>query len=147
MKKLLLVLSLFLLLTGCKSKNIDLSLNEIMDKVYEGYNDELILERTEINNENIERFLGTKDIEYTEALASEPIIGSIAHSAVLIRVKDESKINEVKELIKKSVNPRKWVCVWVEDDEVKILNKGNLILLVMVKDNPDILVNNFNNIK
>jgi len=48
----------------------------------------MMLMNTEVNEENVEYFLGTKDIEYEEALASEPGIGSIAHSVVLVRVKD-----------------------------------------------------------
>ena len=36
--------------------------------------------------------------------------------------------------IKENVNPRKWICVGVEKEDVIVKNKGNLIILIMVKD-------------
>ena len=54
---------------------------------------------TEVTEENIEYYLGTKDIEYKEALASESGVGSIAHSVVLVRMKDGSDIEDAKQKI------------------------------------------------
>lgn len=123
-------------LTGCGSKNIDGSLEDIMAKVYQDIpeDERPMLANTEINEENIEYYLGTKDIEYTEALASEPMMGSIAHSVVLVRVEDNTDVEEVKTAIKENVDTRKWVCVGVEKDDLIVKNKGNLIILIMVED-------------
>ena len=38
--------------------------------------------------------------------------------------------------IKEKVNPRKWICVGLEDEDVVIENKGDLIIVIVV-DNPD----------
>lgn len=123
--------------TGCGSKNIEGSLEDIMTKLYAGIPEDqrpMMLMNTEVNEENVEYFLGTKDIEYEEALASEPGIGSIAHSVVLVRVKDGANVDAIEEKIEKSINPRKWVCVGVEEDDVIVESEGNLIALIMIED-------------
>ena len=119
-------------LTGCGEKNVEGSLEEIMDKVYASIPEDerpMMLMNTEVTKENVEMYLGTKDIEYEEALASESGVGSIAHSVVLIRVKDNADVESIKEKIEKNVNPRKWICV--EAEEVEVESKGNLIILIM----------------
>lgn len=135
MKKILLVFTamfLVLTLTGCGEKNVEGSLEEIMDKVYATIPESerpMMLMNVEVNKENVEMYLGTSDIEYEEALASESATGSIAHSVVLVRVKDNANVELIKEKIENSVNPRKWICV--EADEVEVESKGNLIILIM----------------
>ena len=135
MKKVLLVIIMFVLcltLTGCKDKNVEGSLEEIMTKVYSTLKQDetpMMLTNTQITEENVEAYLGTADIKFKEALASESATGSIAHSVVLIRVDEKTNVEQVKEKIENSVNPRKWICVDAEDVEVE--SKGNLILLVM----------------
>lgn len=140
MKKIFLVLVMCVLcfsLTGCGSKNVEGTLEEIMTKVYAGIPEEerpMMLMNTEVNEENIAYYLGTSDIEYDEALASESGVGSIAHSVVLVRVKDNADIESIKDKIEDNVNPRKWICVGVEEDDIIVENKGNLIILIMVED-------------
>lgn len=141
MKKIsLLFVLLFaiLLITGCKKvENVEGTLTEIVDKVYKDLpadHTPMGLGNIELNDENIENFIGTKDIEYTEAIARESAIGSIAHSVVLIRTKDNADIESIKEKIKESVDPRKWVCVGVEKEDVIIKNKGNLIIVIIIED-------------
>ena len=151
----LVVLMAGLLLTGCgdkeevASENISGSLDEIMDKVYSQLPEENtpMLGRMEVTAENVEGFLGTADIEFEEALASEPMISAIPHSVVLVRVKDESKVQEVMEQIKENVNPRKWVCVEVPEDEVIVKNKGNLIILIMVAEGSEEIEAGFDSLK
>ena len=115
MKKIILglciVLSVFIM-TGCgqKEKNIEGTLEEIMTKVYAGISDDelpMMLSNVEVTDENIENYLGTKDINYQEALASESMVGSIAHSVVLIRINEGANIEDAKTLIKEKANPRK----------------------------------------
>lgn len=149
MKKILLfVTALFIsvTLTACgKNKNVTGTLEEIMDKVYADIPQEerpMMLTNIPIDSENIEFYLGTSDIEYEEALASESGVGSIAHSVVLVRVKDNANIEAIKEKIENSVNPRKWVCV--EAEEVEVENKGNLIILIMSSEkNAEKIENSF----
>ena len=135
MKKILVLLTalvLTLTLAGCGEKNVQGSLEDIMDKVYASIPEEerpMMLMNTEVTEENVEMYLGTADIEYEEALASESGVGSIAHSVVLVRVKDGANVEVIKEKIENSVNPRKWICV--EAEEVEVESKGNLIILIM----------------
>ena len=145
-----LVLTMFMV-TGCGSKNVEGKLEDIMDKLYADIAEDNRpggLTNMEINDENIESFIGTNKVEYTEAIASESMMGSIAHSVVLLRVKDASKIEEYKEEIRENVNPRKWVCVGVEKDEVIIENKGDLLVVIIVqdKDNRQKIADAFNNL-
>ena len=127
-----------LLFTGCgekKEKNLEGSLADIMNKVYDGVEAEMpMLLQTELNDENIEYFLGTTDIDYKEGLASEPMMSSIAHSVVLVRMNEGANIEEAKEKIKKSVNPRKWICVEVSENDVIVDSRGDIIILIMVND-------------
>lgn len=138
MKKVLslIVLMIFVFgLTGCGNRNISGTLEEIMDKVYATIPEEerpMMLMNTEVTKENVEMYLGTSNIEFEEALASESATGSIAHSVVLIRVKDNANVELIREQIEESVNPRKWICV--EADEVEVESKGNLIILIMTSE-------------
>lgn len=151
-----LVLSLGLILVGCgknevsKQTNIEGSLDELMTKVYAQIPENErpnALTNIEVNAENVEGFLGTADIKYDEALASESMIGSIAHSVVLVRVAEDANVEEVKKQIKDNVNPRKWICVGVEEDQVIVKNKGNLVILIMAAENSDKLEAGFDSLK
>jgi len=111
MKKLcLLLVSLFaLFVSGCGVQNVEGTLEEIMAKVYEEIPEEerpMMLTNMEVNDENIEGFIGTSDIEYEQILASESAVGSIAHSVVLIRTKENADVSAIKETILENVNPR-----------------------------------------
>ena len=107
-------------LTGCGSENIEGTLEDLMTNVYSGISEaeRPMLMNTEVTEENIEYYLGTTDIEYEEALASEPMMGSIAHSVVLVRTKDNTDIEAIKTKIKENIDHRKWICVWVEEEDV-----------------------------
>ena len=131
------------LVTGCGEKNVEGSLDELMasvySDVYEGVADDQKPMLGTINvlqdaPDNIEYYIGTKEIEYEEIFVSEPMMGSIPHSVVLVRMKDGADINAAKTKIKDTVNPRKWVCVGVEAEDVIVKSKGDLIILIMVKD-------------
>ncbi len=147
---LLLAVSLsFIGFAGCgKKENIAGNLEEIMSKVYEGIPEEkrpMYLENMEITKENIEGFLGTKDIDFKEAIASESMTGSIAHSVVLVRMNNLKDVEDAKSKIKNNINPRKWICVGVEN--VLIENRGDLIIVVLDDENGEKILNNFKNLK
>lgn len=133
---------------GNTDKNIEGSLDSIMEKLYSGISEDDLpmLSNTEVTSENIEYYLGTSDIKYTEGLASEPLMTSIAHSVVLLRVENNSNVKEIAEKIKSNVDPNKWICVGVDEQNVRVETRGNLILLVMVDDKADTIVNNFKNL-
>lgn len=123
-------------LTGCGSDEVSGNLEDLMTKLYQEIpeDENPALMNTEVIGENVEYFLGTTDIEYEEGLASEPMMGSIAHSVVLLRAKENANIEEIKNKIKENVDPRKWICVEVAKEDVIVKNRGNLIILIMVED-------------
>ena len=86
---------------------------------------------TEITKENSEYYLGIPNMEFAEALASEPMMNAQAHSICLVRVKEGDDAKAIAEQIRTSVNPRKWICVGVERDDVITAVRGDLILLVV----------------
>lgn len=131
------------LLSGCSNDNLEGSLEDIMNNlnnyVYEGLADDQKPMLGNINvstdmQDNIEYYIGTKDIEYKEILASEPMMGSMAYSVVLVRMKDGADIESAKKAILDNVDPRKWICVEVPKEDVIVKNRGNLIILIMVEN-------------
>lgn len=138
------------LFIGCgkNQSNIQEPLSDIMKKLYENISeDEMpLLETVEVTKENQEYYLGNVSFNYQEALASEPVMSSIAHSVVLIRLKDTKNIESIKKEIKEKVDPNKWICVGVEDKNVIVVSKGNLILLVMDDEYATQIRDNFLNL-
>lgn len=141
------ICSLFI---GCgkNQSNIQEPLSDVMKKLYENISeDEMpLLETVEVIKENQEYYLGNVSFNYQEALASEPVMSSIAHSVVLIRLKDTKNIESIKKEIKEKVDPNKWICVGVEDKNVIVVSKGNLILLVMDDEYATQIRDNFLNL-
>ena len=75
-KLLILITSIVLILTGCGVKHVDGELEDIMDRLYNGISEEelpMMLQNTELTEENIENYIGTKDIKWSEAIVSESI--------------------------------------------------------------------------
>lgn len=138
------------LFIGCgkNQSNIQEPLSDVMKKLYENISeDEMpLLETVEVTKENQEYYLGNVSFNYQEALASEPVMSSIAHSVVLIRLKDTKNIESIKKEIKEKVDPNKWICVGVEDKNVIVVSKSNLILLVMDDEYATQIRDNFLNL-
>ena len=136
-------------LTGCGTteKNIEGTLPEIMEKLYEGISDDekpMALDNIELNSDNFESY-AFANVNYKEALASESKVGSIAHSVVLIRVKNASEAESAVSSIKEKANPSKWICVTAENTYV--LSKGDLVVLIMANDLAPKIKENFENLK
>lgn len=136
---ILLVCATLLPLTGCGEKNVEGTLNEIIEKIYADIPSEEMpmienLDVLKMVPGNLTYYIGTEDIEYEAVLASEPMMSSIAYSVVLVRMKDGADIEAAKKEIKENVNPRKWGCVEVPEEDVIVKSKGDLIILIMVAD-------------
>ena len=71
--------------------------------------------------------------------------GSIAHSVVLIRLEDAKDATKAVEDIKKNADPRKWICV--EAENVYVLSKGDLVVLIMSNELAPKIKENFENLK
>lgn len=127
-----------------------MSLQDVMNALYEGIaEDDLPMfgEDVVITKENADWYLGTTEAVYDEGLAREPMISSIAHSTVLLRVEDEGEIDETMELIRNSINTNKWICVGIDPSELVLEKKGNIILMVIDAIGiRDTLVTNFENL-
>lgn len=67
--------------------------------------------------------------EGAAAVSADAMIGSIAHSVVLMRLPDGSDVEGIAKQVKDNADPRKWICVEAEKTIVK--TNGNLVLLVM----------------
>ena len=91
-------------------------------------------------------YLGTEDVAFEAGLASESAITSQAHSVVLLRLADGADVDAVKSKLAESVDPRKWICVGVADENVKIDSVGNLVCVIMDDENADYYLENFRSI-
>ncbi|MBR5265899.1 MAG: hypothetical protein IKV63_04730 [Clostridia bacterium] len=104
----------------------------IMNKLYDGLTpgeDCPMVGQMEIDGESSAYYVGIENLSCKQALASEAMIGAIAHSLVLIEVEDGTDIASLKAEIRENINPRKWICVGVERDEVVIENVGNIVFV------------------
>ena len=154
MKKLLCLFSILFLslgVVGCgkkvETKNIEGSLEEIMVKLYAGIKEEempMMVENTPLTEENFQYYAFT-NAKYKEAIASESMTGSVAHSVVLIRLEDSKDAETVVKEIKEKADPRKWICV--EAEKLYVLNKGDLVVLIMSNELADTIKTNFENLK
>lgn len=130
------LLMLSLVLVGCgtakeENKNIEGSLTDIMAKLYDGVAEDempMMLDNVTLDEENFE-YYAFADVKYKEAIASESMTGSIPHSVVLIRLEDAKDADAAVKDIKEKADPRKWICV--EAENVEVLSKGDLVVLIM----------------
>ena len=99
----------------------------------------------EISDDMKNYFLGTEEIEFTEALAAEPMIGVMPHSIVVFRVAEGTDVDAVVKLVKENADPRKWICVGVEDDQLLVSSIGNTIALV-IDENSEAIMEIFKNL-
>ena len=105
-------------------------MNEVVDKLYVGLEDNMpMVGSTEITKDNMKSYIGIDNLDIKEGVASEALIGSIAHSVVVLRVSDKVDVEKAKNDIKENANPRKWVCV--EAEKVIVKSKGDVIILIM----------------
>lgn len=117
------------------SEQLDGNLSDIMSWLYEnadlsedfraGLDSFETLEMTEDLDVSL---LGTDEIEYTEGVASMPMISPNAYQCVLLRV-EEDNVDTVKQQLKDNADLNKWVCVSAET--LLIESRGNVILFVM----------------
>ena len=147
MKKLWILLCVFtVLITGCgrAETQVEGTLEELMEKVYAGTEEDMpALVQTEVTEENAAYFLGTEEVAFDQALASEPMINAIAHSVVLLRLKDGADAQTAVQMIQDHAQPDKWICVGVDPNHVYVENRGNLVILIMDDIAPDKLLENF----
>jgi len=113
--------------------NIDeMSCEDIVGVIYKGSDEYAPMTGiTEITPDNSEYYVGIANLETEQAVASEAMISSIAHSIVVMRFAEGTDIDAMKTDIKAKVNPRKWICVGVDDDKVIVDSIGNVVVLIL----------------
>lgn len=148
MKKLLTLLTICVLVlsvAACAEKpapgsdTLEGSLEDILDQIYasEGLREDFKayakdgLMVQEITADNMEYHLGKTGLEFEEGIASEPMMMPSAYSLCLIRAGEGVDVDELKQEIKNSANPMKWVCVGVDPDNVIVDSIGDVIILIM----------------
>ena len=88
----------------------------------------------EIDAESMVYYFGVEIPDAEEAVFSEPMMNANPFSVCLVRVKDGTDVDALKADIKANADPRKWICVGVEDSDVRVESIGNVILLVMANN-------------
>lgn len=129
--------------TEAPKDEANLPLEQLMEAIYADITVELpALGTMEPDSETYEFYAFTPYVDGMEALVSEALIGSIAHSVVLTRVPEGTDANEIAAQIKANMDPRKWICV--EAESASVLVHDDVILMVMAsKDAHDQLCANF----
>lgn len=148
MKKIFLLFAVSLLLiTGCKKENniTKMSLKSILKTSTKGAQlpDNYI---TKITKDNFEDYFGDADIDFKEAIVSEANINAIAYMIGIIRLNDNEDTQKAVDILKKSVDPNRWICV-VPDSVIIDSNQNVIIVIMDEKNNADTIHNNFKNIK
>lgn len=113
-------------------KTKDANILEDSEKLYRGLDEENMPMIASMAIEDAETFQNFTFIPYTsglEAVVSEPMIGSIAHSVVLVKCPDAQTAQRVAFEMASNCNPRKWICV--EADDVKAVSGGCIAMLMM----------------
>lgn len=125
------------------------TLEEITAQIYANATtiEMMLMDPMEIDLADVEAaasFIGVSSTDSIErAVFSEPMIGSIAYSMCLVKAKDGTDIEALKNEILEGVNYRKWICVAAE--KVLVTNCGNTIMMIMSAENVvDDVYNAFN---
>lgn len=93
------------------------------------------LEFQKLNNstESLNYFTGLSDSSNVKfAVVSEPLMNAQAYSLVVLKVKDTSKIESMKQEMYDNINMAKWICVSAE--KLYITNSDDIIFMVMASD-------------
>lgn len=115
----------------------DSSLDKIMNKLYSSVSKKEmpdVINDIEVTDDKKRIYLGTKNISYNSSLSRSAVLSNEAHNVILIRANNKGEVEDLKETLNKSINPKRWVIYGVEDDELVIESNNDLILIVLVKN-------------
>lgn len=108
----------------------DEKLADILAMVYDGIDSPGTMQ-VPLNSQNEKYYLGVEGLDYRAGIGSDAMVNAVPHSVVLIEMNDGADIEAAKKSIKENADGRKWICVGVEDDDIRVENVGNYVLLVM----------------
>lgn len=110
----------------------DVDLLAALDALYDGIDENnmpMVMSMPLEDAESFESFAFIPYAEGLEAAVSEPMIGAIAHSIVLVECESASAAARTAFEMVSNCNPRKWICV--SADDVKAVSGGNIAMLLM----------------
>ncbi|SCJ90327.1 prolipoprotein diacylglyceryl transferase [uncultured Eubacterium sp.] len=84
---------------------------------------------TTLSGDNFPAFAFIEKQDGYTGLASEALVGSIAHSVVLVRVPEGASAKSTAASIKANADPRKWICVEAEKTIVKYHKRTVLLIM------------------
>lgn len=125
-----------------RNNNKESSFNSISDvkkmvnSIYSNLSNELpALEYQDVNSstESWKSITGLNDNTNVDfVVVSEPLMNAQAYSLVVLKVKDTSKIESMKQEMYDNINMSKWICVSAE--KLYITNSDDIIFMVMASD-------------
>lgn len=86
-------------------------------------------EIVDITQENASWFLGSSEVPFDSASASESPISPSNYSLVVVKVKEDATVEDAKKLIEDNLKPNKWVCMGAEDMIVESVDRVILAVL------------------
>ena len=150
MKKIITAFSLVLfglLLAGCttsENRVLEDDLNTILETMYayEGLEEDTrnFLENLtvkEVEDDRADFHMGSDDVNYSEAIASVPSLGTAPFEVTLIRASRNADIEAEISEIESNINPMKWVSFGVEPENIVVDNIGDVIIIIMSDDHVD----------
>lgn len=146
MKRILIwLIAMILLCTavmGCQNPDIAKSdafdgvpLEAILDNIYQEADIKLPLRgTTRIKNGNASYYLGSDEIAFADAIASDAMMSVIPFSLCLVRVADKADAEATAAAILESADPNKWICVGLSGDCVVADYAGDVVILIMAEE-------------
>lgn len=98
---------------------------------------------TRITEENEKYFLGSTELVYDAAIASDPAMSPTLYSLCLLSASDSEQAEKLAKELKKSADPRKWVCMGLPDENVYVAQSGCYVMLVMSAEDGERLTDAF----
>ena len=140
---LFIILIVVIMFIFCKSKESDSkfkSSDDLKNMINSIYNDlgdtlpALDFQNIDSSTESLKYYTGLSDGNNVDFfVVSEPLMNAQAYSLVVIKVKDTSKIETMKQEMYNNINMAKWLCVSAE--KLYITNSDDIIFMVMASDN------------
>lgn len=119
-----------------KFKSSD-DLKNMINSIYKDLGDTLPaldFQNIDSSTESLKYYTGLSDGNNVDFfVVSEPLMNAQAYSLVVIKVKDTSKIETMKQEMYNNINMAKWLCVSAE--KLYITNSDDIIFMVMARDN------------
>lgn len=118
--------------TGDTAAELSPEEQEVLDAVQQlvaGSCDDMMLDNMILPAEQYPYNLFIDYIDGAIAASASSMIGSIAHSVVLLKLPEDADVAAVAAEIEENMDPRKWICVEAEATVVK--TSGQYVLLAM----------------